>query len=213
MTKNQIEYQKHVETGRHNLATEQETHRSNVANELETHRHSYATEQETGRHNLATEKQARKELRENKRSHKVNEKLGFSTLAEQARHNMATENQAATNAEINKYLGELGAATSVATANISASAAKYAAELSAAASKYASDTSHNNTIVNNLTKESQAIADRIQRGKFKDIDKDLKLLQMKLDAAKVKGDISIGMYNAFSRSVTELLKSTNTKGR
>lgn len=44
-----------AESSRHNLAVETEAHRSNVARELETHRSNVAYEQENHRHNLAVE--------------------------------------------------------------------------------------------------------------------------------------------------------------
>lgn len=55
MTQNQIEYNKLLETKRHNVASLNETIRSNQVREVETERHNRATEAETGRHNLVTE--------------------------------------------------------------------------------------------------------------------------------------------------------------
>lgn len=76
MTKNQIEYQKHLETKRSNLANEaltswrdrttaslksqelSEVARHNLAYETETSRHNRSTESETNRHNLVVEGQS-----------------------------------------------------------------------------------------------------------------------------------------------------------
>lgn len=87
MTHNQIEYWKHKETSRHNVAEETETNRHNVTTEQETGRHNRATEgidlgrlAETKRHNLVTEGQ-------------TNVNLGYTgqTLEEMIRHNKALE--------------------------------------------------------------------------------------------------------------------------
>lgn len=80
MTGNQLQYQRNVETERHNRATEDEQKRSNLANEKETYRHNYATEvlgtrtlSETKRHNLATESNQLNSLLETTRHNKVME--------------------------------------------------------------------------------------------------------------------------------------------
>nr|AVD54033.1 ORF1 [Macaque picobirnavirus 6] len=80
MTGNQIQYQRNVETERHNRVTEEEQKRSNLANERETYRHNYATEvlgtntlSETKRHNLATESNQLNSLLETTRHNKVME--------------------------------------------------------------------------------------------------------------------------------------------
>lgn len=207
MTANQINYQRNVENNRHNLATEQETARNNRATEAETNRANLAREGETSKHNRASEKQARKELKETRRSHKANEKLGSLTLLETNRHNLATENQAAANLDLNKYLGELSASTSLASAQISADAHKYAAQLSAAASKYSADIGHQNTVEANLSKELIAQADRVQQGKIKDAEKRLNALRLKLDAAKAKNEITMDFYKTTSDSLSRLIQS------
>lgn len=122
MTQNQIAYAQFLESGRHNLATEQETHRSNVTNEDisyknydETKRHNQAGEQETQRHNVAGEKENRRHNittegearrhniktesqtddvnRETNRHNLATEQLGSNELGETKRHNQATESE------------------------------------------------------------------------------------------------------------------------
>lgn len=80
MTRNQIEFLKHLETKRANQATETEAKRAN----LERERQGVISLDETSRHNLATEQHNANVLLENTRHNQVTE-------AEFARHNQATE--------------------------------------------------------------------------------------------------------------------------
>lgn len=116
MTRNQIEYQRLLETKRANLAQEAltsardavnaevsrgtlaESKRHNVAYEAEVSRHNIATESETVRHNVAVENQAREELGikqatldETKRHNVAGEGLTAAQLEESKRHNIAQE--------------------------------------------------------------------------------------------------------------------------
>jgi hypothetical protein len=89
MTDIQVRYWANKETGRHNLATEEQ-----AKNELaETSRHNLVGENisrdtltETSRHNVATETQAKKELVETKRSNKANESIKRTQNAIQAQN-------------------------------------------------------------------------------------------------------------------------------
>lgn len=118
MTTNQIEYAKHKETQRHNLAVEGETNRANLAKEAETQRYNTLWVGETERSNRANEEiksqanvinaghYARQDA-ETRRSNLANEAikrsqvgLGYAQLGkdyayleEQNRHNQVTENQ------------------------------------------------------------------------------------------------------------------------
>lgn len=110
MTRNQIEFQRNVETNRSNLVNEtetnranvakeglqkeqnEETKRSNLAREAETQRSNLARETETSRSNRAQEALGYANLAEAKRSHLANELLGSATLAENSRHNVQLEN-------------------------------------------------------------------------------------------------------------------------
>lgn len=116
MTRNEILYQQHLETGRANKANEAENLRSHLAQELnvrtanqETERANRAREAENNRHNMQTESTAWKQLEEQVRSnqaneglrsgelaeatrtHKANESIGRGNLAEQTRSHMANE--------------------------------------------------------------------------------------------------------------------------
>lgn len=104
MTGNQIQYQRNVETERHNRVTEDEQKRSNLANERETYRHNYATEvigtntlAETKRHNLATESNQLMSLFETTRHNKVMEQND----AVKATASMVSSNAALMNAQAN----------------------------------------------------------------------------------------------------------------
>lgn len=118
MTTNQIEYAKHKETQRHNLATEAELSRSNVARETEQKRYNTLWVGETERSNRANEQiksqaniinaghYARQDA-ETHRSNLANEDikrsqvdLGYAQLSkdyayleEQQRHSMVSEDQ------------------------------------------------------------------------------------------------------------------------
>lgn len=97
-----LDYLKHKETQRSNLANERETHRSNLANETERNRSNLANEAETHRSNLAREAETNRsnvarELETN-RSNLQNELLRDKELAiklkdveEKVRHNQRGE--------------------------------------------------------------------------------------------------------------------------
>lgn len=122
MTQNQIAYANYLESGRHNLATEQETHRSNVTNEdigyknygenkrhnvvvegetrrhnvvneKENRRHNITTEGEINRHNVKTEQQTDAVNTETNRHNLATEQLGYSQFDETKRHNQAGEGE------------------------------------------------------------------------------------------------------------------------
>lgn len=102
MTTMGLEYLKHKENQRSNLATERETYRSNLANETERNRSNLANEAETHRSNLAREAETNRsnvarEIETN-RSNVMNEllknkELGIkvSDVAEKIRHNQRSE--------------------------------------------------------------------------------------------------------------------------
>ena len=91
MTRNQIEYQKHLEEKRHNQAVETETNRNNVAGLTETNRyntlvttenstHNRNYERETNRHNVVGEQQLVKQT-----------SINWLAQQETARHNETQE--------------------------------------------------------------------------------------------------------------------------
>lgn len=150
MTRNQIDYQKSLETARANRASEQlgrdqlvetnrsnlrnealkheaniETNRSNLAREAETHRSNVANESETQRSNLVRE-------RETNRSNLANELIKSATLAEQSRHNVSQENIDSTrnmlNYDASKYATDVNAKTATRTANINNATKLYSDE-------------------------------------------------------------------------------------
>lgn len=123
MTANQINYQVHKETVRHDLATEQETAlhnrtteqqtsevnaetaRANRARETENERSNRAREQETYRHDFVTEgisaydsDTRRMTALEQARHQSVEEALGYGQLTELARSHLANEAISAFNA-------------------------------------------------------------------------------------------------------------------
>lgn len=94
MTRNQIDYWKHMEDKRHNVSTESETNRHNVA----TEGIDLGKLQETSRHNQTTELIDMGKLNETTRHNKVTESQGgvdlsikAGQLAEQQRHNTVSE--------------------------------------------------------------------------------------------------------------------------
>lgn len=95
MTKNQIEYQRNVETKRSNLAVETETARANREREKENFRSNTAREAETLRSNLAKEGEnyrsntARED--ETRRNNMVHAAIGWGNLGESKRTNLANE--------------------------------------------------------------------------------------------------------------------------
>lgn len=105
MTRNQIEYQKLLETERSNRRNEKLTEMRDAttrelgfANLGEASRHNRETERqavavlgETQRHNLAQESHNARMLEESSRHNLASEKLQASSLEEQGRHNLATE--------------------------------------------------------------------------------------------------------------------------
>ena len=97
-----LDFLKHKETQRSNLAKEAETYRSNVADETERHRSNLANEAETNRSNLAKEAETHRSNlaretetnRSNVRNELLkNKELGIklSDLAEKIRHNTRGE--------------------------------------------------------------------------------------------------------------------------
>lgn len=124
MTHNQIDYWKHQETSRHNLADEKETNRHNVVTETETGRHNRATEgidlgklQETTRHNLATEGISMSQLNELQRHNLAGERIdlgnlnfAYSNLDEISRHNAQQEGIGWMNAASTARINEANAA-------------------------------------------------------------------------------------------------------
>lgn len=153
MTKNQIEYQKLLETQRANRANEALT----GARDEAVRRLGLDTLQETTRHNQQVELQARDNLAEQyrnnvaqlaelQRSHMANE--GIANFREETnrlganeniRHNLSVEEEAARHNQvteaINQYLGQVNLEAS----QISAAAHTAAAGIAASASQYASD--------------------------------------------------------------------------
>lgn len=151
MTQNQINYAKHIEQQRHNLANEtqdaanlaetarsnqvreKETHRANRVGERETKRSNKAREKETRRHNKATELNANQTLTEQNRHNLADEGIRRDTNVETNRHNLATESL--TNKQIDTGLlqSKISADATTTAASISAAATKYAADLNKAA--------------------------------------------------------------------------------
>lgn len=107
MTKNQIEYNKMLETRRANKAQEQLTslrdtraYELGVQNLGELSRHNRATEAqasqvlgETSRHNLATEQAQVLQLQETQRANMAREEISRGNLAETVRSNVAREEE------------------------------------------------------------------------------------------------------------------------
>lgn len=97
-----LDYLKHKETQRSNLANERETHRSNLANESERNRSNLANEAETKRSNLAREAETnRSNLAKEFETHRSNvenellkdKELGIKLkdVTEKIRHNQRSE--------------------------------------------------------------------------------------------------------------------------
>lgn len=134
MTGNQIQYQRNVETERHNRVTEREQERSNRANESETFRHNYATEvlgsqtlAESRRHNMATESNQLLGIYETSRHNRVMEQND----AVKATASMVSASASRTNSQANmlKALSDVKyAGYNAETARISANASKTKAE-------------------------------------------------------------------------------------
>lgn len=101
MTDIQVRYWANQETGRHNLATEEQ-----AQNELsETNRHNLVSENvsrdtltESKRHNVATESQAKATLKETTRSNKANESIQRANTKVQAKNAKTNAKNASTNA-------------------------------------------------------------------------------------------------------------------
>lgn len=98
MTRNQIEYQRNLETERNNRVVAAETERSNRAREAETERANRERERqgvisldETGRHNVVTENYNWGSLQESGRHNRRTESLTGFNYSEFARHNQALE--------------------------------------------------------------------------------------------------------------------------
>lgn len=144
MTKNQIEFQKLVETKRANRANEELTHERDAA----TKRLGLETLQETARHNQQVELQARDnlaeqqrnniaQLEEAQRTHLANEGIGqlnadieMRKAIEQQRHNQVAEELTALTADVSRFAAEVGASSRTAAAGISAAASQYMADAS-----------------------------------------------------------------------------------
>lgn len=97
-----LDYLKHKETQRSNLANERETYRSNLANEAERHRSNLANETETNRSNLAREAETNRAnlvkeaeiYRSNLQNELLKDKelnIKFQDLGEKIRHNTRSE--------------------------------------------------------------------------------------------------------------------------
>lgn len=107
MTQNQIRFQEHKETQRHNLATEQlgtdqlaETKRYNTLFTGEQRRHNEATEAAQREANVINQQHLERADAENKRHNlntesisRANVSLGYAQLGETSRHNVATEGE------------------------------------------------------------------------------------------------------------------------
>lgn len=124
MTRNQIEYLKHLETMRNNQAQLIELNRSNLERERqgqasldETAKHNRATEEvatkqliELGRHNLATEQEASTHNRnveaETAAHNRETERQGVLQLAETQRSNLARESETARSNQARERLTE-----------------------------------------------------------------------------------------------------------
>lgn len=142
MTKNQIEYNKLLETQRANLASEEITKRRDEA----TRRLGIQQLQETARHNQQVELQARDnlaeqyrnnlaQLQELQRSHLVSEGIAqqnadatYRQAIETGRHNLATEELTGFATAVSKLGAELGASSRETAAAISAAASQYASD-------------------------------------------------------------------------------------
>lgn len=89
MTNNQIQYQRHLEDQRSNLAREALTDRDLSERErhnLESERYSWADLGERTRHNKAGESISWSDLAERSRHNKVSEQYGWADLAERSRY-------------------------------------------------------------------------------------------------------------------------------
>lgn len=139
MTHNQIDY----------LGL-QESKRNNIVTSEEQHRHNLAVEAEANRANLAKEGQAAKELAETKRNHIKNEKLT------KRGQNITRKGQT------------LSARTTVATSGTAAASRVTSAQISASASKYASDV---NAAVQYSSQANQAAIAAANRKSQKKIEK------------------------------------------
>lgn len=84
MTRNQIEYVKHKEQARANVAGEMETHRHNVAGERETHRSNVRRENEQQRANTLTHTLGLANLAQTRRRDTAANALGYAQLAQTA---------------------------------------------------------------------------------------------------------------------------------
>jgi len=91
VTRNQIDYLKHLETVRSNKANESETKRSNVANENIKIEYNTQSLAETKRHNIAGEAAEGFRNRETQRHNVAGEKLEAGKVSETNRHNLFTE--------------------------------------------------------------------------------------------------------------------------
>lgn len=143
MTKNQLEYNKLLETKRANLASERLTAQRDEA----ARRLGLANLEEVGRHNVQVELQARDNLAEQQRSNRAQEMesqrahlasegiqqqqadTARLTQQEAGRHNKVAEDLHLMDVDVSRLGAELGASSRLSAAGISASAAQYASDL------------------------------------------------------------------------------------
>lgn len=116
MTNNQINYQRNLETARHNLVAEsqgwaqiQEVNRHNLVAEAQ----GWSSITETARHNRESEalgwgnlRLGYNQLNEQIRHNKAGEALGWANYGESVRHNKATESINWYNAKTSRYKAE-----------------------------------------------------------------------------------------------------------
>lgn len=93
MTRNQIEYQRNLETERSNRAEELENQRHNKVTEGETGRHNVATEGESNRHNVADETIRQFVASSTNAHYERMDQTEIDKLAETAAHNIVNELQ------------------------------------------------------------------------------------------------------------------------
>lgn len=173
MTKNQIEYNKLLETKRANRANERLTEQRDIAardlglntlqenarhnrqveltavdNLAEQQRANLAKERELQRSHLASEGIANAQLSETVRSHLRSEELNQAGLEETKRRNVANEDLTLRSIEAGLSQAATSAAAHTAAAGISAAASQYASDQALLGHQIQSDTQHYVTDVN-----------------------------------------------------------------
>lgn len=154
LTYNQIEWQRHLETTRHNRAVEDETRRSNLAGEGETNRANLAREKETHRSNVVNETLTSQRNAETARSNVANEQLKYQSNiindthyqrqdTETNRTNVANEKLRGGELEQKSRANDINELNAWTNARNAATAERNAAtnELQAAASQYSANAS------------------------------------------------------------------------